>query len=502
MGKIEARGGRELVRLLVHPADSASEPELRAALEAITQTGRVEWHGAAHTAELRADLESESADALLLDVSLAGHGALDVLRERHARGSATRALVLAAFGDGEAAERARALGGCALLARDGLTPAVLEAALADLLGLPVREPAETLAPSPAPANPNLAPTPNSATFAPAMLWKCDARGEFTHFTRRFLAFLGCDASEARGRGWFSAVHPDDRGAWLAAWADLVEAPRELTLDFRLCAADGSYCWVRLEARPGFDASGALDCFVGSLFPIDDLVSARDSARADVARHEAANRELEELAFAGAHDLQEPLRSLERELADALRGERADLALALRQASRMRTLLRDLVDFANTAQIRVSVEASDLGQALEWALENLRPALAEAGAEIKVETLARVLADPVQIARVFQNLLANALRFRSTAAPVIVVGAELRERDALVFVRDNGIGIAPAHHESVFRVFERAHTEVREGSGMGLAICRRIVERHGGRIWVESEPGKGSTFYFTLVRASD
>jgi PAS domain S-box-containing protein len=501
VGEVEARGKRRLVRLLVHPADGASEPELRAALEAVTRTGEVEWLAALHTAELRADLESESVDALLLDVSLAGHDALDVLRERRACGATARALVLAGFGDFEALERARALGGCALLAREGVTPAVLEAALRDLLALPAGEVAPPPAPTPAPT-PSSGTTGRSAALAPAMLWKCDARGEFTHFTRRFLDFLGCREDDARGRGWFDAIHPDDRGEWLATWADLCEAPRAETLDFRVCAADGACRWVRLDAIPGFAADGTLECFVGSLFPIDDLVAALDAARAEVARHEAANRELEELAFAGAHDLQEPLRSLERELGDALRGEPADLALALRQVSRMRTLLRDLVDYAGATQIRVSAEASELEQALEWALENLRPALAEAGAEIKVETLARVLADPIQIARVFQNLLANSLRFRSPAAPVIAVGAITRESDALVFVRDNGIGIATAHHESVFRVFERAHPEVREGSGMGLAICRRIVERHGGRIWVESEPGLGSIFTFTLPLAPE
>jgi len=242
--------------------------------------------------------------------------------------------------------------------------------------------------------------------------------------------------------------------------------------------------------------------VGSLADVDDLVRARDAAREELSRHEATSRELEELAFAVAHDLQEPLRSLERELDEAQRGETADLPLALRQVSHMRTLLRDLVDYAGATQIRVSSERSDLGQALEWALENLRPALAEAEAEVKVETLAAVLTDPIQLARVFQNLLANALRFRSPAAPVITVGSVPRDAQVLVFVRDNGRGIAAEHHESVFRPFVRAHADVREGSGMGLAICRRIVERHGGRIWVESEPGRGATFCFTLRRATD
>jgi len=470
----------------VHPAQAAGEPELSAALGALTVRSPVEWLAAETSAELRAALERHGADALLLDVSLAGHGALDLLREQRARGVTTRALVIADLGDRESGARARELG-CALLARESLSPAVLAAALDDLLQVvPATLPARAAG--------------RSAAFAPAMLWKCDARGELTHCTRRLLGFFGLDESQALGRGWVEAVHPDDRGEWLAAWADLQESPREDAFDVRMRRSGGEFRFVRLTALPGFGADGALDHFVGALFEIDDLVAARDAARSEVTRQEAANRELEELALAGAHDLQEPLRSVERELGDAVRGEPSDLALAARQVGRMRTLLRDLVDYTIATRIGVRPEESDLAQALEWALENLRPALAESGAEVKIEALSRVLADPIQIARVFQNLVANSLRFRSAAAPVIAVGASPREHDALVFVRDNGLGIPESHHESVFGVFERAHPDVREGSGMGLAICRRIVERHGGRIWVESAPGQGATFYFTLPRA--
>jgi light-regulated signal transduction histidine kinase (bacteriophytochrome) len=309
-------------------------------------------------------------------------------------------------------------------------------------------------------------------------------------------------SEARGRGWFERIHPEDRGAWAAAFADGLDEPAGLATDLRLRCADGVDRWVRFEARPAFDAKSAFVGFVGSAFEIDDLVRARDAARAEVTRLEALNAELEELAFAGAHDLQEPLRSLERALQGALAGEAADLALALRQAGHMRELLRDLVDYAGSTALRVSVETSDLAQALEWAIENLRPTIVESDAEIKVEALTRVVADPIQLARVFQNLLANALRFRGEDAPIISVGAIPRERDVLVYVRDNGIGVAVEHHESIFRVFERLHGGERPGTGMGLAICRRILERHGGRIWVESEPGRGATFYLTLPRAND
>jgi len=491
VGDDASRGERELVRLWIHPAESAGEPEVRAALAELGACGRFEWRAAEDASDLRGVLERGSANALLLDVSAAGHGALDVLRERRAHGDATPALVLAEFGDGEAAERARALGGCTVLARESASAAVLVAALRAVLELPVPT---------APAAP-VSTSPRSASLAPAMLWRSDARGNLSHATRRLFEFTGAREDELMGRGLFERVHPDDQGAWLAAFSEL-GAAGEWTLDLRVCARGGAYRAVRMDARAVLDAEGATEAFVGALFDVEDLVRARDGAREELARHEATSRELEELAFAGAHDLQEPLRSLERELEEALRGEPADLALALRQVTRMRTLLRDLVDYTLATQIRVSSERSELGQALEWALDNLRPYIAETNAELKLETLAAVLADPIQLARVFQNLISNALRFRSDAAPVITIGSVPRDAHVLVFVRDNGRGIAREHHDSVFRVFERVHPDVREGSGMGLAICRRIVERHGGRIWVESEPGKGATFCFTLRRATD
>jgi len=432
--------------------------------------------------ELRAELEAEEPAALVLDLENGGHGSLDLLRERRARGSRAPVLLLAPLGDAEAAERARALGSCTVLARESATGAVVAAALVELL--------------------ELAPAPHAdASRAPAMLFKTDPEGVFTHFTRRLLGYLGLGESEARGRGWIERIHADDRGAWAAAFADPLEEPGALALDLRVRTASGAYRAVRVFAVPGFDAKGMFTGFVGSLFEIDDLVAERDAARTEAERLEAANRELEELAFAGAHDLQEPLRNLERALQGALGGESADLPLALRQVGHMRELLRDLVDYASSSAIKVAVETSDLAQSLEWALENLRPAITESGAEIKVEALARVVADSIQVARVFQNLVSNALRFRGPDRPIICVSAEPRERDVLICVRDNGIGVPPNHHETIFRVFERLNGGERPGTGMGLAICRRIVERHGGRIWVESEPGRGAAFYFTLVRAN-
>ncbi len=429
-------------------------------------------------AELRAALEASTPAALVIDLSSGGHGALDLLRERRVRGSTVPALLLAPHGDTEAAERGRTLRHCTVLASESATSAVVSTALNELLGL-----------SPA--------APADASRAPAMLFKTDSRGGFTHFTRRWLAYLGIPESAARGLGWVESLHPDDRGAWAASFSAALEESAAFELDLRVRTASGVHRWVRVSASPGFDAKEGFTGFVGSFFEIDDLVEARDRARADVAKLEAVSGELEEVAFAGAHDLQEPLRSVEQTLKQALTGESTDLALALRQIAHMRDLLRDLVDYAASSAVHLAVESVDLSQAVDWALDNLRPAIAECEAEVKIETLSRAAADPIQIARVFQNLIGNALRFRGEKPAIISVGAEARERDVLVWVRDNGIGIPAQHHETIFRVFERLHAGELPGTGVGLAICRRILERHGGRIWVESEPSRGATFHFTL-----
>lgn len=460
--------GREPARIVLYPED-VRVSDVSAVLVC-----------ASSLAGLRAALEAEEPAALVIDLSSGGHGALDVLRERRARGSTVPVLLLAPHGDTEAVERARTLGSCTLLASESATRAVVTAALRELIEL-------------ASAN------PSDASRAPAMLFKTDSRGGFSHFTRRLLVYLGIGEQEARGRGITERIHPDDRGVWAASYSAVLEVPGVLSTDLRLRTAAGAHRWVRIEALPGFDARGAFTGFVGSVFEIDDLVEARASALGDIAKLEALSTELEEVAFAGAHDLQEPLRSVEHMLKLTLAGEKADLTLALRQVAHMRELLRDLVEYASSSALHLAVESTDLAQAVEWALDNLRPAIAESDAEIKIEALTRAVADPIQIARVFQNLVANALRFRGEERPIVCVGAEPREHDVLVYVRDNGIGIAEIYHETIFRVFERLHGGDRPGTGVGLAICRRILERHGGRIWVESQPRGGATFFFTLPR---
>jgi light-regulated signal transduction histidine kinase (bacteriophytochrome) len=214
----------------------------------------------------------------------------------------------------------------------------------------------------------------------------------------------------------------------------------------------------------------------------------------------------------SHDLQEPLRMVSgfmQIIADRYRGrldEKADeyIRYAVDGAQRMRQLIEDLLAFSRVDRAGRKPKPTALQSAVDRARANLRAAVEESGARMTAEELPTVLGDEMQLSRLYQNLIGNALKFRREDAPLEIHLGARREGDHWVLsVRDNGIGIAPEHFERVFMIFQRLHTrEKYSGTGIGLAICKRIVERHGGKIWVESTPGEGSTFYFTIPGGGD
>jgi len=220
----------------------------------------------------------------------------------------------------------------------------------------------------------------------------------------------------------------------------------------------------------------------------------------------SNEDLEQFAYAASHDLQEPLRMVAaytQLLAERYRGqldENADkyIGYALEGATRMQVLIRDLLAFSRLDRNGTERSDTDCNSALEEALLNLQAAMQESGAAVTCDHLPVVAANRSQGIQLFQNLIGNAIKFRGKEAPVIRVSAG-RPGDHWEFaVTDNGIGIAPEHKDIIFVIFRRLHArEEYAGNGVGLAICKKIVEHHGGRIWVESEPDKGSTFRFTL-----
>lgn len=231
----------------------------------------------------------------------------------------------------------------------------------------------------------------------------------------------------------------------------------------------------------------------------------------VLRHTAAelarsNADLQQFAYAASHDLQEPLRGvagcvqiLARDYHDQLDARAHELiAHTVAGATRMQTLINDLLAYSRISTQTQPYAQVNCAQLLQDVQANLAVAIQESQASVTHGPLPTIMADTTQLLQVFQNLLSNALKFRSTQPPVIHIGAEHRDGTWVFAVRDNGMGIAPQYAERIFIIFQRLHTRSRyPGTGIGLALCKKIIERHGGHIWVESELGKGATFFFTI-----
>ena len=242
------------------------------------------------------------------------------------------------------------------------------------------------------------------------------------------------------------------------------------------------------------------------------ISERKQTEAKLARImadlESSNKELEQFAYVASHDLQEPLRmvsSYTQLLAQRYEGQLDDTArkyihYAVDGAIRMQTLINDLLAYSRVGTRSQPLAPTDSHSALGEAIRNLVVMIEENHAIVTNDDLPTMRADASQLVLVFQNLLANAIKFRGQDLPRVHVSAQDHGREWVFSVQDNGIGIAPQHAKRVFVIFQRLHTrEEYPGTGIGLAVCQRIVERHGGKIWFESEPGKGATFFFTMPK---
>ena len=223
--------------------------------------------------------------------------------------------------------------------------------------------------------------------------------------------------------------------------------------------------------------------------------------------ERSNRDLQQFAYVASHDLQEPLRMvssyvklLERRYKGRLDADADDfIGFAVDGAARMQRMIQDLLSYSRVETLGRPPSRTDAHEVLLQVVANLRVAIEECSARITHDPLPVVEADPTQLSQLFQNLIANAIKFRREIRPVIHISALRDDRFWVFSVRDNGIGFDTAFADRIFTIFQRLHTQKDyPGNGMGLAICKKIVERHGGSIWVESEPGLGSTFYFTLL----
>jgi PAS domain S-box-containing protein len=318
-------------------------------------------------------------------------------------------------------------------------------------------------------------------------------------------FGASSTRELLGKQHLDFVHPDDREAVKQRIQkfsyDLESVRRNETRFLRL---DGKETCAEVMARSViYQGEAAIQVMFRD-------VSERKRAEEALAQHARelarSNAELEQFAYVASHDLQEPLRMvasytqlLAKRYQDKLDADARDfIGYAVDGATRMQALISDLLNYSRIGTRGKDFRPSSSEAVLERVLAGLKLAIGESGATVSHDPLPTVLCDDVQLGQVFQNLLVNAIKFRRENRPMIHLSAERHGNVWTFSVRDNGIGVAPEYAERIFMIFQRLHSKNEyPGTGIGLAVCKKIVERHGGRIWVQSQPGSGATFFFTV-----
>ncbi len=351
-----------------------------------------------------------------------------------------------------------------------------------------------------------------AEAVPVAVWVCRPDGWTEYMNARWEEATGAPPAESHGAGWLNQVHPDDRTRAAAAWQKAVEDPAVgYRIEYRLRSPAGGFRWFLAAGHPHRDEFGAVVRWFGTCTDIDDKKRHAETLERLVAERTAdlvrSNKELEEFAFAASHDLQEPLRKiqaygtrLKEKARDQLDDDNRDrLDRMMGSAGRMTRLIDDLLAYSRvTTRARAFVPV-DLSAALADALEDLAERVDQTGGAVTAGPLPTLPGDVGQLRQVFQNLVGNALKFhRPGVPPVVTVSAERVDAGWAVTVTDNGIGFEDRHAGRIFQVFQRLHgRDEYEGTGVGLAVCKKIVARHGGTISAHGKPGEGATFVVTL-----
>jgi PAS domain S-box-containing protein len=340
-----------------------------------------------------------------------------------------------------------------------------------------------------------------ADSMPQIVWTATEDGRFEYVNQRWHEFTGLDCSDHLTEDIHSIIHPDSLPDFVAGWDAAVLAKASYETEVRFFdRRSGGYRWFLCRGLLADDSSGGIRRF-GTFTDINQQKIVERTLH-------RANDELQQFAYVAAHDMQEPLRNIILRLSMFRReqGNRFDLAGAERvsesivDAQRMHAMVKDLLAFSSALDGAENVEGvADAAESLREALANLGTSIVENNAEVRFNVLPSVRVQPFHLTQLFQNLIGNALKYRKRdVAPVVWISAEPAAHEWVFSVADNGIGFNPAYAGRIFGVFKRLHgCEEYPGTGIGLAICARILAHYGGRIWAEGEEGKGATFRFAL-----
>jgi PAS domain S-box-containing protein len=347
-----------------------------------------------------------------------------------------------------------------------------------------------------------------AESMPQKIFTAAPGGEVTYFNQQWMEFSGLSFDQIKDWGWSQFVHPLDVEANLSTWRRSIKTGEPFYFEQRFQRADGSYRWHLSRAHAMRDPSGNISMWIGSNTDIHEQKEKEEQLR-------RANEDLQQFAYSASHDLQEPVRNVAvyseivaKRYHDILDGEgRQFLGFLTEGGRRLVSLINDLLAYTRAGvleanMVEASMTTADSAAVLERALFSLAEAIRESDAKVNYEALPIVDMGEAHLHQVFQNLIANAIKYRSEDPPEVRISAVHQVGGWRFSVQDNGIGIDPQYKEKIFGVFKRLHRDQKySGTGIGLAICQRVVERYGGRIWVESAPGKGATFYFTIPQNS-
>jgi PAS domain S-box-containing protein len=335
----------------------------------------------------------------------------------------------------------------------------------------------------------------------------DREGEVLYASASTAKVFGYQPEELVGRNGWDLIHPEDRDHSFGVLQKVLsEPPGPVRWHARICRKDGTYSWVESTA-----SNLLMEPEVQAIVLNHRDINARRAEETECQRRAdkltRLNLELEEFAYTVAHDLREPLRTISaftEVLASRaqLDGDNQEIAeFIITGAARMSSLLDDLLSFA-TAGARELPRRVELGRVVAQATDNLAKTILASGATITVDRLPAVHGNAGQLERLFQNLLSNAMKYCGERSPAIHVTAVPRGPDWVIGIEDHGLGIAPENRTRVFKPFIRLANQDVPGTGLGLAVCKKIVEGLGGTIWVDSELGVGSTFCFTIIAAEE
>jgi PAS domain S-box-containing protein len=357
------------------------------------------------------------------------------------------------------------------------------------------------------------------TTTSQLVWTADVAGNGRGDMLSWREFTGQSAEQMQGSGWAAVVHPDDRQATLDAWADAVQHGSSFEIEHRLRARTGEYRYFLARGAAVRNIDGSIREWIGASTDITERKQAEAQVRRlnaeleqrvaeRTARLETANQDLESFSYSVSHDLRSPLRAingfarilLDEYGADLNADGRRLLDMVADGAKTMTRMIDNVLVFSRVSRDDLIAMDIDMADLVGNSLKELAPAMAERNPVLKVGPLPRAWGTVPMIQRVWTNLLDNALKYTAQAEQAqITIGTTAGQTvdEVVYFVRDNGVGFDMQYADKLFGVFERLHGPDFPGTGIGLAIVKRIVERHGGRVWADSKVDEGSTFYFAL-----